>query len=262
MKNKIKLFSFAFTALILSGCGGGSDDSFPSPNPTPTPIPTPARQTAEGQWAGINSAGFDTMLTILENGEIWGFYGDQKNGRVGALFGQMNYSGYQISGNINDLNRVSINMVDVNMMSSNTRFSTFSGTFEPKSSLFMQLQLTTFSAKYSAAYDAPAQLSSIAGVYNGEGSTATTSTQAAKITIRNDGYISMPIVNGCSASGEILPRKSGKNVFDLSLKYTGKCAVGDGGSVNGIGVYENNSLILEALNADKTVGLFFVGERQ
>ena len=73
----------------------------------------------------------------------------------------------------------------------------------------------------------------------------------------------MPAVGGCSASGSALPRPTGKNVFDVNVTFSGSsCALGNGTTVRGIGIYADGTLVAEALNGSKTDGFFYIATKK
>jgi hypothetical protein len=66
-------------------------------------------------------------------------------------------------------------------------------------------------------------------------------------------------VPGCSVSGTILPRASGKNVFNVSSTFTGNlCALGNGTTTTGVATLDSttgvNRLFIMTLNGAKTDG--------
>jgi hypothetical protein len=66
----------------------------------------------------------------------------------------------------------------------------------------------------------------------------------------------------CSASGTAKPRSSGKNVFDVSITFTGtNCALGNNTVTTGVGYYDaaTRQVLVMALNSAKTDGFIYVG---
>lgn len=239
----------ATTAVALTACGGGGGDS--DKGPTPNPEPPVVTTTAEGFWEGKSAAGYDVALAVLENGETWGIY--SKNGALyGALHGSTNSKDGKLTGSGNDFD----------LLSGAVRSSSYSGTYTAKTSLQAQMGGATFSGSYDANYDKPASLSTLTGAYRGAGAATNAGTQSLSVTIASSGAISVSESLGCSASGTVQPRASGKNVFDLSIKFSGtSCALGDGATATGVGYYQSGAFLAMGLLPNKTQGFIFVGSK-
>ena len=191
---------------------------------------------------------------MLENGDIWGVYVNSATNNLGALHGTAAVNGLQVSGSLTDFNFISMQSYPVN----------YTGTFVPKSKLDIQTISggMTLAASYVASYDQPASQAAIAGTYSGAGLTTTVPMQSIPITISSAGVATMPAINGCAASGTVVPRPTGKNVYDVTVTFQGSsCTIGNGATARGIGTYTNGTLMLEALNNTKTDGFFYVGTK-
>lgn len=243
---KLKLAAAGMLCAMLAACGGGSDDSAAPPAPA---------ATAEGFWAGRASTGTDVALAILENGDTWGYYASGGY-LVGALAGSTSFSGNQLSGSGKDFN----------LLYRTVTPGSYTGTFSAKDSVSIKLSDgSTFTGSYDARYDQPASLAALAGSYSGQGVTGTTAPQSASITITASGAVSMPAVSGCSASGTATPRTSGKNIFDITITFSGSaCALGSGAVVKGAGFYDSTqrTLIGLALNGAKNDGFIYFGQKK
>ena len=242
-KMRLHWAALAVSTVFLTACGGGGDDS------TTTATTT---LSAEGFWSATTSAGADFTLAILENGETWGVLGDGDS-IIGVLYANATTSGSSISGTGTSFNLVRRTAVQ----------GTFSGTFAPKSTLSVTTNdSTAINASYDAEYDRPALLSNIAGTYSGEGLSVLSTVQSIPVTIAADGSISSPVDPNCTASGSVAPRPSGKNVFNVSVTFTGtNCALGNGTTTTGVAYYDtaDQSLLVLALNAAKTDGFIYAG---
>ena len=230
--------------LVLTACGGGGGDS--------TPIST-VNASAEGIWTGPASTGTTIQLAVLENGESWGFY-TSGNTLVGTLYGATTSSGTAISGAGRDFN----------LGSRTVTAATYSGSVSPKSTLSVTTSSgTKFDGSYNAAYDQPASLSNLAGTYSGFGVTGSTAAQSTPVTISAIGNITAS-GGGCAAAGTASPRTTGKNIFDVSITFTGgACALGNGTVTKGIGYFDTGTrqLLAMALNPAKSDGFIYVGRR-
>lgn len=236
---KKQLATVGLLCTLLAACGGGGSDDGASP---------------EGFWVGKAATGVDVALAVLENGDTWGYYA---NGGylVGALAGNTTSSGSQLSGSGKDFNLLSRTVTSGN----------YSGTFSARKSISVTLSDgTTFTGNYDARYDQPASLAALAGSFSGQGATGTTSAISAPIAITSSGTVTMPAVSGCSASGTVAPRASGKNIFDMTVTFNGStCALGNGAVAKGVAFYDSTSrtLVGLALNGPKTDGFVYLGQK-
>lgn len=237
-KMRLQWASLALSAAVLTACGGGDDAA-----------PTVA---AEGFWSATTNAGTGVTLAILENGETWGVTEDGYS-ITGVLYGNATSNGNSISGTGKSFN----------LLSHTVTPGTFSGTFTPKGALSVTTSDgAVISARYEAEYDQPALLSNIAGTYAGEGVSGLSTVQSVPVTIAADGSLSTPVDPECTASGAVTPRRSGKNVFNVSVTFSGtNCALGNGTTTTGVAYYDtvDQSLLVLALNAAKTDGFIYAG---
>lgn len=168
---------------------------------------------------------------------------------LGAFYGDTSTTGTTLNGS-------GIDFSDMGLVP-----GTFSGSFSTQSAL----SLTTsggvkINAAYQAAYELPAALGQIAGTFRGSAATARTGDGPIDVNITSEGRITSSGA-GCSLSGTVAPRDSGKNIFDLSITFSGAaCALGNGANVRGIAYYEmpTRRLIAMALNGAKTDGFVYL----
>lgn len=234
---------YALLASLLSACGGGgagSSSSAPSP-------------TVEGFWQGPSSTGYTVSLVVLEDGQTWGMY-SSGNLIYGALFGSTTSSGGKLSGT----------GTDFYFPTSLAQTASFSGSYVAKSNLTVATSLgTTFTGAYSNIYDTPASLSAVAGAFAGYGRGATSGTYYLSMTVSSAGALSLTTPQ-CSSAGSLMPRSSGKGIFDYQLTFAGtSCPFRNVGTVSGVAHFDSvaKSIYLLGLNAYRTDGFFFVGSR-
>ncbi len=244
----MKQFTAIGLTVLLAACGGGGDSA--------SPPATPPAVTAEGFWEGPASTGVSVALAVLETGETWGVYTATSNGSiVGALYGNTTSSGTTLSGSGKDFN----------IPSRTVGSGTYSGTFVAKSSINVATSTgNTFSGTYKTAYDQPASLAAVAGTFSGVGVSGTSPVQTVSVTISPSGSITVPGTLGCSAAGTGAPRPSGKNIFDVTVTFTGStCALGNGASTTGIAYYDATTrrVVVMAMNAAKSDGFIYVGQK-
>ncbi len=236
-----KLISIACVSVLLAACGGGGDD-------TAAPAAGP---TAEGFWGGTASSGAEVFLAILENGETWGAY-TSGDSIAGALYGNTTSSGGKLSGSGRDFN----------IPSRTVTTASYSGSFTAKTSISLSASGTTLNGTYDSDYDTAPSLAALAGSYSGSGVSGNSSVQSITVTISPAGAVSTPGSMGCSAAGTVAPRPSGKNIFNVSMTFTGSsCALGNGTQTNGIAVYdpESQKVLVLAMNSAKSDGYIYFG---
>ncbi|MDR6539717.1 hypothetical protein [Variovorax soli] len=83
-------------------------------------------------------------------------------------------------------------------------------------------------------YDLPASLADVVGNWNG----STVQGDTGSIAITSTGAFSGSL-SGCNVSGQLTPRISGKNVFDLALTFGGSPCLLPGQSASGIALKAN-----------------------
>ena len=107
-------------------------------------------------------------------------------------------------------------------------------------------------------------LAAVTGTFSGQGVSGTSPVQTVSVTISPSGAITVPASQGCSAAGSAKPRTSGKNIFDVTVTFTGStCALGDGASTTGIAYYNATTrrVLVMAMNAAKSDGFIYVGQK-
>lgn len=242
----MKLVAAGLLCALVAACGGGGDDDgAPAPAPAPVPAPSP-----EGFWVGRASTGTEVYLAVLDDGKTWGLY-QSGNYIIGALAGETSYNGSQLSGSGRDFNLISRTISP----------GTYTGTFSAKNYVDVRLSNgSTFTGRYDTSYDQPASLAAVAGTFAGTGVTGTTLPQAVTINVSSTGQITAPSSQGCGGSGSLLPRASGKNVYDVSITFQGSsCALGNDTTVRGIAIYDSTQrgLWAVAMNNAKTDGFIY-----
>lgn len=244
MKAAIKYAMAATAVALLTACGGGGGGGS-----------TPTAGTAEGFWTGTASTGYDVALAVLENGETWGVY--TSGGMIyGALYGTSTGTGttFAASGS------------DFNLTNWSVSSGSFSGTVTARSAIqAVSNRGSTISLTYDSSYDTAASLTTVAGNYTVSGVSAAGSADNVPMTITSGGLVTVT-GTGCSASGTVAPRSSGKNVYNISMTFTGNnCALGNGGTASGIFVLDRsvtpNIALSLALTPNKQDGFIAVGEK-
>lgn len=277
MNKKIRASVFPVTAglALLTACGGGEDaDSNPI-----TPIPT--GPTAEGAYTGTISGASDSdgfVSLILENGDVWALYGHVSppgEGFQNLFRGTFFSSGFlHGSGASSNGSYTTTNLWD---------FADYPATRASLTSTYDSAGKTIAgSASYSEGtvqfsggpipgpfgvdfnYDSTPSRSAIAGewlLFDAQG-------LGIAVTVEANGDFEMEDDDGCTATGRIVPRPSGKNVFNVSLRFgnTGDCDL-PGGQATGVAISYRTpggfqQLIAAVTDTNRTAGVVATGFRE
>ncbi len=249
---RLTSITIALLSLGLSACGGGSG-STPAPPPPPPPAQT---SSAEGFWSGTTSSGFSILGAVLENGEYWVMYYAN-----GVLYGVVQGTGTSSNGNF-----TSTNGLDFSLGGTVTPVAV-SGSYRERASL--QGVVTpqaggspvTFTAAYDAAYEIPATLAAVAGVWRGRLANGET----YSINVGASGAFTGAGSSGCTFSGSIAPRPSGKAVWNVSVTFNGGVCLLGTQTITGIAVVAGSGaaqvLYAAALNATRSAGFVLISTR-
>ena len=213
----------------------------------------PSMAGGEGLYQGTTSNGQNVFALILENGETWGFYTDSAFALGGVIYGTVANSGGTLTGNGFDYYVPTRTLTPGSII----------GTFVPRSSLTaVTASGTRFTGTYNAYYDVPATAAAVAGTYTGSAVTGGTTSGVVTATITAAGAVTAR-GDFCSAAGSITPRSSGKNVYNVSLTFSGSgCALANT-STTGIAYYDaaGQRVYSIALNVGRTDGFMFSGTK-
>lgn len=271
-------------ALFVSACGGGggepgtsplcttdackasqapspqaprpSPSPSPSPGPAPAPVPAPAPGTNNlegfyvGTVTGTPSGSYTFGLVTLENSEVWGIY--HRNGAIyGAFHGSVQTIGGTFAGS----------GYDFYLPTGSRTAGTFSGTYVREASMSGSIAPNggTFSGTYDATYDMPATLEAVQGTWNGQ-AVSRVGNQSGSVTIGADGTF-VGQVSTCNYTGTVLPRPSGKNVFNLTVTFAASGCLFDSATLSGIAVVSNGQLLTLALLPDGSDGFMALATR-
>lgn len=259
---------------LLMACGGGSGGGGGGSSATPQtlqpiepikPIEPIAVQIPEGMWQGSSSVwngssftNYSIVAMVLEDGEFYNIF-SRNNIVYGIDYGTTTGYSTTVTSKVTEFYIPSDSVYPATLLATFVPQSTMNGTVSYSGS-----SLATFSTTYNSSYDTPATLSAITGTYTGNYYSGTVIT----LSILSDGVVSGSSAgNLCIISGNVSPRPSGKNVYNLSLTFTGTCTPGPGaGPAAGIAFLNTSSgnthLYTAGLNPDKTNGFFWIGTKQ
>lgn len=255
--SKRSLTPALLTLILLAACGGGGGAADqPSGSGGSTEIK--GSQSAEGYWSGTSSTGTSIHMAILENGESWGIYTSTQGTFVsGALQGQTQTDGAEMTGSGRTYSFAT------------EGFSTGSLKAQVKTkSTLVTNSLVGFSATliYNAGYDARATLADLTGRYLIFGRSDRDIIIPSHVDINTQGVFSN-LENGCTRLGQLTPRASGKNIFDMTVTFSGACtSFASGTRLQGIAFLDKSvtphRLRSLSLNAEKTDGMVIIGTKQ
>jgi hypothetical protein len=193
------------SAAFLVGCGGDGEDT------------SDAGPTAEGVYGGTltgsTSSAFEML--VLENGEYWSLYGDQSADGFGVT-GFVQGTGTSDNGSFTSSNAKDFGFVPA---VAGTVRATYDTTAKTILGTLTSAQGTVgFSGGPIAGslynYNTPASIATVSGTWsmtdlNGAG---------VAVTISSTGALAASSL-GCNFTGTVTPRASGKNVFNLELRF-------------------------------------------
>jgi len=215
----------------LAACGGGGGGDSDSGSPSPGAGPS-----AEGVYGGTLTYSFAShfQTLVLENDEFWAIYGEN----MGSIFYVYGFVRGQGSSNNGSFTANSVKDFGFSPAKSGNLTATYnvnSGTISGSVAYGGgdQLQLSGGQVVGSLyEYDSPASLSLIAGSWNAETSIGT----SALINVSSGGSLTLVDNVGCSGTGTITPRPSGKNVFNVTVTFGGAPCVLPGQTTSGIAI--------------------------
>lgn len=244
------------SAALLAGCGGGGGGGSDSPS---TPPPANA---AEGVYEGDISNGLEHNTLVLENGQYYSLYGETIN-NVFYVYGFIQGTGTANNGSFSSTDLrdyVSSGEVVSGILSASyTPDVSFNGSIKEGSSTVTFTGAPLQGATYN--YKTSANLSNIVGAWN------MTSLQGEAVTLNIGSSGSFTgSSGGCSFSGTLAPRSTGKNVFNVSLTFGGSPCLLPGQSASGIALEymlptSRRQFIIAGTNAARTSGTAFLGSR-
>jgi hypothetical protein len=254
MLRKVNLALAVSPLVFLAACGGGTDASLPAPAPLIALTPPVLSTTAEGFWTGLSSTGYTVNTAVLETGETWGVYTSGST-IYGALYGSTSVIG----------NNVTITGTDFNFLSNSSSQGNLTGTISAKSSMSLSGSGGSIPLTYRSSYDSAATSAAITGTWAFTGRSGSYSLIPGSITVDGAGRFTLNQSN-CVTTGSIVPRPSGKNIYNLTLTGSGVgCAVGQS-SMSGIAFLDTtvtpNKFLSLALTSSKNDGVIVIGTKQ
>ena len=291
---KVCKFLIPLLALLITACGGGggSTDVATCVSSVPgfceklKPAPSNSISTcvsgikgfcdslgsgltsstsAEGAYGGTLTGSLSNAvrLLILENGDFYGIYGTETSTqfRVAGLVqgrGASN-NGTYVSSDIKDFGVIpaASGVVTATYDSIN---NTITGTGTSGSLTYGFSGGPIAGSTYD--YDKAASLTTISGSW----STSSLSGEGVSLTVAPNGSFTAISRLGCNFSGNVVPRASGKNVFDATVTFGPSPCILSGQSASGIAVTYpltngTTQLVVAAVDSTRTYGSILYGAR-
>jgi hypothetical protein len=233
--------------LALVGCGGGGGGG--------EPPHAAQRFAAEGFWEGKINNALDVGGVVLENGQYWFFYESEDGFYVlqgTATASNGNFS----SSDAREFDLVNGGVIPFNVSGSYRERVSLQGTATPAAGG----SPSNFALTYDASYDTPATAAAVSGRW-----LVTDGVTLFQIEVDGNGAFTGTTSAGCTFGGSIVPRPSGKAVYDLFTRFNGApCLLGTQ-TVSGIAVVDGSGpdqvLIGAALNPARNAGFAVIGGR-
>jgi hypothetical protein len=210
-------------SILLTACGGGGGDDSPSGPPI-----------TEGAYGGslTGSAYSAFQLLVLDGGEYWAMYGDESSSQffvAGFVQGTgSSDDGTFSSGNARDF--IEAPAVRGTLSATYTATPTVNGTVSNSTGSIGFSGGAIAGSLYN--YSTPATIATVAGAWSLQSLTGET----VSLNIGSGGTFNATASSGCNFSGTVVPRPSGKNVFNVSLTFAGAPCALPGTSGTGIAV--------------------------
>jgi hypothetical protein len=198
-------------------------------------------------------------LAVLETGESFGVYTTTAGSNItGAVYGQSSGVGTAFSGKGSDYN-FATGMVTP---------GGFTGNVTAKNSInAASFAGFNVNVKYNPDYDTAATLASAAGTYFIIGRSGRNIIIPNYINVNAQGVFTN-LENGCIRTGTLVPRSSGKNIYNLTVAVSGASCTSfsNGTLLTGVLHLDKTSAPSRfyslALNSDKSDAMVIVGTKQ
>lgn len=226
-----RLLIFSLLAMILVACGGGGGGGASTDSTTTSN----SGQKAEGVYEGTLTTGETVNILALENDEVYVLYGQNSGGSLrvyGFDWAQGTSKNGTYSASVVKDYYYTGAVTTGSVVASYIANTSFNGTATING---VRVGFTSAPPTNSLyIYNTPAMLSAVAGSWTG----TLLSGEAGIVTISTSGALTANFKGSysgtCTATGSVLPRNSGKNVYDLSLTFGSAPCLLPGTTVGGV----------------------------
>lgn len=239
--------------LALAACGGDGGGSA-------APKPTPGE--AQGAWTGVLEDGRAFETLILEDGTFYALYGRASAGTLYASGAVVGFGEYEGNSAFRDLNARDF------VSTGSWIPAILDGYYERGKVIYGSVIEAGRNVKFTGSptptanydYDAPAVLGALAGTWR------MNATSGDAVDLSVNGNTLTASSGGCSFSGSVAPRASGKNVFDVQFTFGGSPCRFPGEQMRGNAVLtrtdrQQQQLIVIALNGSGSQAIAAFGVR-
>jgi hypothetical protein len=249
-------------ASVAAACGGGGDGDDSGTESAAT--------SAEGIYVGSLAGGTPNYFEklVLENNEVWLVYGTQSSAGPTQFLGLVNGTGTYSGGTLTATAAKDFGVAPAatGTFSASYRFNSkslvrsVSGTANAAGK---SLTLTGNNNIGNYFYSVPASPTELAGTW----AIPVASGAPGALSVNSTGGFSLSVA-GCAGSGTMVPRASGKNVFNVTMTFGAAPCSFPGVAFSGVAYVATNSLLntgggLKVLihNGTQTTGFVLVGTR-
>lgn len=253
MRKTLKIVAAGALASLLAACGGGGGGGGAPP----------AAADIQGAYVATNSDNSSGEALILEDGTVWAIGGTESNGSLlveSLIRGPLSVSGSAITSS--SLRRYDFEtgstLTGVGFSGSVAGSGVITGTltaagFDPVNTVLTPNDPADYN------YNTPATFAAIEGTWTGFFSTG----DDGAVAISSGGVVSSVTSLGCTISGTVVPRASGRNVYDVALNFgPAPCALPNG-SAGGVAIIQllgtTRQLAVTVVTADLSLGAAFFG---
>ena len=239
---------------FLAGCGGGGGSNATAVAVAPT--------KAEGAYSGTNSNGLEHTTVVLDNDQFYTLYGTTVNG-VFRISGLLQGSGKSLNGGFSSTDMKDYyytgQVFSGAISASYVPSVSFNGTITESGASYAFTGSSINPVSYN--YNAGANLANVVGNW----SVADLAGTPVALNVSANGTFTTNS-SGCITTGTVTPRTSGKNVFDVSLKFGAAPCVLAGQSGTGIALEYllsngKRQMVVAVVNAARSNGAVYLGVR-
>lgn len=250
-------------SLLLAACGGNSGggagiDAGSTGGPANVAL-------AEGAWTGTNSVGNSFDMLVLEDGTLYSMQGTITSGNLlaaGFDIGTATVNGSTMTANLTHYDYRG-NRVTGPLMATVVSGKSINGTAGLGNGQ-VTFNSSPLSASYSSYnYNTPAAISDVAGAWTGN--VMDVSDAASAFSIAADGALANTDL-GCSYTGKLTPRSSGKNVFNVRIQYGPSPCAAANEAASGVAISYvlsngKRQLVMAVENTARSKGGMLTGQR-